>query len=607
MDNQLQNAFLNPSTEFSPIPFWFWNDALHKDEIKRQMHDFHAKGVNGFVLHPRMGLPKSLVYLSDEWFDFVKFAVAEAKSLNMQVVLYDEGMYPSGSAWGMVVRTNPEYASRGLRRITDDSPLKAGDVVIYEKDGVRYVDGFTGGTIRGVHFGEDDGEPGAPPSSDLLNADAMKLFIELTHDKYYDALSEYFGNTIIGMFTDEPNIVGRTVSRDILPWGAGFLDYYLNAGGTLENIPKLWDDGAEKAHFTKTVITRLCEVYYAPISRWCEERNIALMGHPEHSDDMAKQRFFHIPGQDVVLRFVAPENDSRLTGAHSTQAKCSSDSARHSGKRRNSNECFGACNRDGIPWNFTYDDMKWYTDWLCVRGVNMLIPHAFYYSIVGERRFERPPDVGPNNVWWDNYKVTSDYMKRLCWLMTDSINTASVAVLCGEIGLDWQETAVLYRHQVEFNYLEDIYITGENIRDGRIIVRDNVYNLLLIPSGMIVDAEKLALFAKGGVKTVSTGEEVLALATRDIQCASPEPELRFSHVKKDGGDFYFFVNEGDEPIKTTVTLFNLENASNRKCERWNPYMGAIEAAEVVNTSDNSIALALRLAYRESAIVYVGAI
>lgn len=64
-------------------------------------------------------------------------------------------------------------------------------------------------------------------------------------------------------------------------------------------------------------------------------------------------------------------------------------------RRRNANECFGACNKDDNPWQLSGGDIKWYTDWLAVRGVNLFIPHAFYYSIRGKRKDERPPDVGP--------------------------------------------------------------------------------------------------------------------------------------------------------------------------------------------------------------------
>ena len=31
------STFLDPPTEFSVLPFWFWNDDLDADEIRRQI------------------------------------------------------------------------------------------------------------------------------------------------------------------------------------------------------------------------------------------------------------------------------------------------------------------------------------------------------------------------------------------------------------------------------------------------------------------------------------------------------------------------------------------------------------------------------------------
>ncbi|MEP7258562.1 MAG: hypothetical protein ABI687_09240, partial [Flavitalea sp.] len=52
-----QNPFKDPPREFSVLPFWFWNDTLKDEELVRQIADFEAHGVYGFVMHPRMGLP----------------------------------------------------------------------------------------------------------------------------------------------------------------------------------------------------------------------------------------------------------------------------------------------------------------------------------------------------------------------------------------------------------------------------------------------------------------------------------------------------------------------------------------------------------------------
>ncbi len=67
MLDRLREEFLYPDSEFTPIPFWFWNDRLNKEEIVRQIHDFKDKGVDGFVIHPRIGIPEDIGYLSKEF------------------------------------------------------------------------------------------------------------------------------------------------------------------------------------------------------------------------------------------------------------------------------------------------------------------------------------------------------------------------------------------------------------------------------------------------------------------------------------------------------------------------------------------------------------
>ena len=113
MPNALE-TFANPPTEFSVLPFWFWNDDLDADEIRRQIADFEAHGVHGFIIHPRGGLPRALGWMSEALLEFYDAAIEEAARRGMQVVLYDEGMYPSGSSAGQVVAENPAYQTRCL-------------------------------------------------------------------------------------------------------------------------------------------------------------------------------------------------------------------------------------------------------------------------------------------------------------------------------------------------------------------------------------------------------------------------------------------------------------------------------------------------------------
>ena len=556
-------GILQPSEEYTPIPFWFFNDAPDEERIRKQLEDYVEKGVNGIVLHPRIGVPKELPYLSEAYFDVVKFIVKTASQLQMKVVLYDEGMYPSGSAHGMVVEKNPDFASKGITLVEKDAELPSGSqVVAILSDGRRLIYGFTHGTIRGIHFGEDDGEAGAPASADILNAEAVETFIQLTHDRYYAHLQEYFGNTVIAFFTDEPCALGRNAGR-FREWVAGMEEELVAAGGKLEELAGLFErkENDTTVIYHKLIKKHLREIFYARLSKWCEAHHIALMGHPEVSDDVEEELYFHIPGQDLIMRRVSPETGG-LTEFDSVQAKLSADIARHLGRRRNANECFGVCFRNQIPWYFTASDMKWYIDWLGVRGVNLFVPHAFYYSVEGRRKDERPPDVGPNNIWWKHYRRFSDYMKRLSYVMTDSIEYARVAVLCDNNRVPYQELAALYENQIGFHYLPIAFLEECYIKDGKLCTPRFTYDVVL----NVVDEnwnKRLALLpCEGNGQELSVLSETAKLVEnsllRAVKTQTYEPTLRAVKLQKNGTVMYLFSNEGETAIQTKVTLKEAE-------------------------------------------------
>lgn len=675
MIERLKHSFLCPNDEFTPIPFWFWNDKLTEKEIIRQIHDFYDKGVNGVVIHPRIGIPEDIQYLSDEFMNYVVIAVKEAKKLGMKVVLYDEAMYPSGSAHGMVVKKNKDYASKGLKVIeypcTDKEvkiklPLEGetiistlavqkisdkeinpsrikkveriGQTVNIETNGEEnwsvlvFIETFTKGHIRGLHFGEDDKEPNAPASADLLNKEAMEEFIHQTHERYYEVLAEYFGDTIIGMFTDEPCIMGRGNMTGLIPWTTDFLKYYLEQGNSELDLAFLFYQAGEAGKikvkkYEEAVNRKMEESYYKPIYTWCEQHRIAQTGHPHESDDIGFLKYFHIPAQDIVWRWVAPENGLAIEGQHSTMAKCTSDSARHRNIRRNGNECFACCGIDGIEWAFTADDMKWYMDWMFVRGVNLLFPHAFYYSIDGPRRIgERPPDVGPNNIWWPYYNHISDYIKRMSEFMTDGINQAQVAVLCGAHHLPWKIVKPLYESQIEFNYLEsELFITEHcNIRDDRLEIAKQSYRIILIEDLGLIDetnTKKLELCIKAGIKVIALQKGSVTAFVQDMILLKEESEaskvirpflkrdfitdasvknLRMSHIIKDNSEFYMLVNEGEDEINTTALISSLGTI-----EKWDAMLGEIKEIDITKELfENEMRIELTLKRREAVIYHI---
>ncbi len=332
------------------------------------------------------------------------------------------------------------------------------------------------------------------------------------------------------------------------------------AGGKLADLEGLFtgEENVTTGIYRKLIKKHLRETFYKALHDWCEDHGIWLMGHPAESDDVEEELYFHVPGQDLIMRRVSPESGGLLE-FDSVQAKLAADIARHLGRRRNSNECFGVCCREQIPWYFTGRDMKWYLNWMGIRGVNLFIPHAFYYSVEGKRKEERPPDVGPNNIWWKHYRQFSDYMKRISYLMTDSVNGARVAVLCDNNRIPYREIACFYENQIEFNYLPAALLTKcRRETSGETDFQETLKSGLYI-GGYRYEAVLNVLGAEydemlSGVAVYHKAEELLGEGFRAVHTARPCPALRAVHLYKEETEIFLLSNEGSESIHTELQL-----------------------------------------------------
>jgi len=604
---QLPSGWLNPSREFSLCPFWFWNDNLSEKEIDRQLADFQAHEVHAFVIHPRAGLPRSIGWMSEQMIYFMRYTIEQAEKRRMWVVLYDEGMYPSGSSSGQVVAENQAYRTRGLFCVDLDeatpgamkyglqiddrgkpAPAEGMNLVAEvkrKKDGHRVVifdrairAGYS--YIRGLHFREKDPPrrpdhkevpENTPPAADILNPEAVACFIRLVYQRYYDEFKHFFGKTVRAIFTDEPSLLAKRSERGAVPGTQGILEHVNRHLGYdfTEYLPTLWyrdEPNAQryKRDYNRALQGRLEETFYRQISDWCKNHGIALTGHPMGPDDIGHLRHFHIPGQDIVWRYIEPGKKSALEAEQSTQAKCASSAMIHLGRRRNSNEYCGAYGH-----NFTFEEMKWLTHWLIVRGCNLLYPHAFYYSIRGPRVDERPPDVGPNSPWWTYFKPFALACQRLCWLNADSKHICELAILGRNDYLPWRAAKVCYEQQHDFNYLEarhlwedaDVSRAGiriQNIHYKGLILEEDPPEKARRAINILEKAGRIIRWHEG-VNDISFIEKVDRLVKPDFRINPKTKDLRVRHVVKNGVDFYLLFNEGQKDIQFIPELNDKEN------------------------------------------------
>jgi len=583
--------FINPPHEFSIMPFWFWNDTLRDEEIIRQIADFEAHGVYGFVIHPRIGLPDNVKWLSPEMIHAMDVAIREASLKKMYVILYDEGMYPSGSSSGQVVARNPEYAARGLSKIDlkpgETPKLTGGQKLITiinrpENKRIAIIDQPSGGNIRGLHYigeGSRQMKEESPPAGDILNPDAVTCFMELVYDRYAKEFGKYFGTTVIGIFTDEPSPLGRGSARGIVPGNSSLLAQIKKILGydITPFLTDLWyndtpDSKKHRIDYNNAVNICLEENYYKRLGKWCMDHGISLMGHPAGSMDIGAEKYFQIPGQDLVWRYVEPGSKA-LEGQHSTVAKCASSAMLHLGLRRNLNELYGAYGH-----NLTYDEMLWLADWCFVRGQNFLIPHAFFYSVRGPRFDERPPDVGPNATWWNRYNEYADACRRLSWLNTGSKQVCDLAILCEDAYLPDKSAKICYQHQRDFNYLEIRHLWEDAKTDSKgIHIAGMNYGLVIIDSLSIIPRQAIsslkALAMNGrliinkhadfsslfkGAKLYQTPDNLVEVIDKeiipDLSLTTPSEDIRYRHVVKETGNYYIIFNEGSNVVSSKLRI-----------------------------------------------------
>lgn len=428
----------SPGCEYRSLSFWAWNDELEEKEIERQIKEMHKGGVGGFFMHSREGL--ETMYMGEKWKHMIRIAVQKAEKYGMQAWLYDEDRWPSGSAGGRVAAEWGDMARcKGLtievcdknseEWMTDGSlvlavytaAVKQMDIEWLRrmKDGEFHKDGNVLLVVRLEISGKSEWfNNEAPP--DNLNVFAVRHFLEATHDKYKQIAGDMFGDTVPGIFTDEPSLHDRHASfqknRGWIPWTAGFENYFKKQRGydVFDYIPYLFFNGSRSTKirhdYWRTAAFCFAESYSGEISNWCKENGLAYTGHFLQEDKlglstrvngggiMQHYRFQDIPGIDMLCE---------RTEEYITVKQCSSV-AHQFNKPVVLSESFGC-----TGWEFNFEGQKWVGDWQYALGVNRLSRHLALYSIRGCRKRDYPPSFHCNTTWWEYARIMEDYFGRL--------------------------------------------------------------------------------------------------------------------------------------------------------------------------------------------------
>lgn len=429
--------FKNPSEEYTTVPFWFWNDKIEKPEILHQLMLMREQNIYECCIHARHGLKTP--YFSEEWFDCVGFAVNEGKKLGMRFWLYDENNFPSGYADGRVMAENPDFCGKHVKMLR----LKAGEsvdrensiytVAVFKKsaDGYIRTDEFDLSEERiafvacythwKVAYGEDY-------YIDLLNPDAAAEFLKVTHCEYLKRFGEDFGGAIRGFFSDEAGFYnglqlpwsdreddGTLVWTDELP------SFFKKVNGydVTDMLPYLFEfdpciSPKIRVDFQETVSKLYRESFLRPQRIFCEKYGMKFIGHLHYEDYLHLQVATQGNFAKAISEFSYPGLDRIEYTPGAISERFVSSVSRQYGINRTLSETFA---QGG--WDFTMRDMRRWTDFQLVRGVNLFVIHAFFYSIEDFRKDDAPPSFFFQSPVFPFYHIYSDYTMRLCGLLAN--------------------------------------------------------------------------------------------------------------------------------------------------------------------------------------------
>lgn len=477
------DLFKNPGAESRIKPFWFWNGEMDEAEMACQIGEMADKGIGGFFICPRQGL--KLPYLSDAWFDKVRFAVRTAEKYGLEVWLYDEYPYPSGMAGGEVILRHPEARHTTLEHVTaysegpgpvqlelpwaavllaeavpedraagkylyDRATDLSGCIGNYQAEEVFQKAGLTSynskryftygprkrllwnapeGRWKIIVFMEREIEDFKYFGSyvDPCCKEAVGTFIRTTHERYREELGEYFGGVIKGIFSDEVAPLGK------IPWSSRLPEFFRERNGydIIRRLPALIDSGYGDASKTRyelynTMHLLFREAYHKQIGRWCAENGIMLATEVP-SARMTTQVNSGIPGGDSAHEKLGRPLewviDLNCADMRGNPKQISS-LARQLGKKYAMIECFHS-----VGWSMTLQDAKWMIDRMAAFGINYFVFHAFFYTLDSLKKHDAPPSQFLQNPYWKYFRLLGDYAGRISYVMSEGKALTDIAVL----------------------------------------------------------------------------------------------------------------------------------------------------------------------------------
>lgn len=349
-----------------------YENKMSYDEVKAILTEYKIGGFGGFAIN---GRSKNKIEDVKAWIEGymenVRLYCEAARELDLEMWIFDEWGFPSGSAAGLVLtaETRPKKLSKAIDIILN--PGESFEVAVPERficAGVFSVNRFAQHNAEGTSqiiepqngvikytadrlsrlvvvtwenvsfhtmemrdIGKMNPDDSTVGTVDIMDRDCVRKFLDNMHERYAAVVGEEFGNVIKGFFYDEPEIHWQ------FPYSMGLSEYFKNhfgydlitilpeivtyaecSGITLDSPGFAQHMKKCYADYTKAWNGMLAENFYGQLQEWCKEHNLLSIGHQDidhnletlntvSGDFFTNNIYNDMPGIDVIWDNIIPE------------------------------------------------------------------------------------------------------------------------------------------------------------------------------------------------------------------------------------------------------------------------------------------------------------
>jgi hypothetical protein len=577
------------------LPF-LWVHGESAETYRKMVKAIHNANIGAFCVearpHPEFG--------REQWWQDMGVILDEAERLDMRVWILDDKHFPTGYANGGLEKAPPELRRRNICCRSIDT--RSGSVVrlnlnrlIHPRNSYNFIALFMlfyGNNKRFPKKQKDDHLLSCTAFSEgkwvdlsphikngklrwnapvgdwsievcslsantgmhrsyinMMDKDSCRIQIDEVYEPHFRHFGDKFGKTIVGFFSDEPELGNGDYTKHYnylgtaqdLPYSRELADRLeQKLGGNWKSLlPLLWKNDYDRRETARVryiymdSVTRLVERNFSQqIGEWCTAHGVEYIGHIiEDNNQHARTstslgHFFRglkwqtMAGIDDIGGQVYPGGEDNRSKSifgfindgefyHYTLGKLGSSLAALNPRMQGRAFCeiFG-----NYGWSEGVHLEKYLVDHFMVRGINYFVPHAFTCKPYPDK--DCPPHfyAHGHNPQYRHFGALMKYVNRVCNMISGGYIETPIAILyhaeaewSGAYMLMQKPARVLLDNQINFNFVPaDVFSERDFYHSeitGKLTINDRTHHLLLIPSAQYITLE----VAEGITELLSNG------------------------------------------------------------------------------------------------------